>query len=216
MAKETESVVYATITNLEGLRQANTIEEQLQFEAKFQNGTPIRIRKTKEGYVQTIKERPKNQTGVQVSEETNQVVTAEFAEAFIRQCHRWLNKVRFTFNSKKVTLTATINGVFQTVHLPGLKFEVDCYKNGNDEFAPYCKIDIELDEVLNVLKKNYPDIKKFEFDFAIENLPFAPKDCILLSSATEEEKAKIGQMWDEHFNRSIEEYQEWVTKTQSP
>ena len=196
---ETEAVIYAKINNFEGFKQADYKENQVQLETKFANGTNCRTRHSsneeKNEFKFTFKAKVNSDSGIQVCKEHNIPITEEFFDDFKNIVDRVFYKVRYSFNSKEVELTFENNGEKITATIPNIKYEVDVYLDKDNNPNQWCKIDIEVDSVIDFLDTNYPELDSIKLHIKVSHLPFEPSDCILMSIATDEQKEFVNQLF---------------------
>lgn len=206
---ETEVVVYARIGNPDGLKQAVREEKHVQLEAEFTNGTRARVRKVESGqgvqYFFTFKLKDRKDQDEQVIESSVEHTT-EVDEAFFLGFHkvafREVKKTRYVFNSQSVTLTSTKPGDENPtkISLPAVEFEVDLFDGQPTEGAIsggeiWCKIDVEVDNILAYLKVNRPELTDVKLHLGISNLPFSPQNIIQATTENAQEREQIKELW---------------------
>lgn len=206
-SQETEIAVYAKITNPAGLDEAAEVEDQIQIEASFRTGHRIRIRKTikadKTSIEQTIKVKNEN-AGLKGSVEYSIPVTEDYLEGFKLCAEKMLIKRRYVFYSNEVTLSQENENNEVLEHkLPNVKYEVDVYKRPDGEFSQWCKIDVELDSILNYIKSNNLNVGKLRLNVSVKHLPFRPTEPILNQEATPEQHKFMGSLWENEFNHRL-------------
>lgn len=201
-AIETEVVIYATIGNPEGLNEAASKEEHVQLEAKFtKEGGRSRVRKVIKDddtdYIYTIKFKQKEESDqASASVEHNVEVDADFFEAFKAVSERALKKTRYTFNSESVTLKLQNGEEEQDIEIPNVQYEVDVYTKADGSISDWCKIDIEVDNIINYIAKHHKDLEGWKLKVKVSHLPFNPSECILGSEAnTEDNEKKVDDIW---------------------
>ena len=187
---ETEVVVYAQITDFEGLKQANSKEEQEQYNIKSQNTTTgakgsVRVRKTTVG--DTVNYTLANKVKIEselnqknIEEETS--ITENHFEAFKAICDEGMKKHRYKFNIESFVITDTETN--KKFNGPGGVFEVDVFLKEDGTYQEWCKIDIEVDEIFHYLKKEYEDVKDFSISLSVTSLPIKPINFYTNESAT--------------------------------
>jgi hypothetical protein len=204
---ETEVIIYAKVGNFEGLHGADEIEEQYQLDGKFENGMRCRVRRTTVNednkYYFTFKVPTSNQEGMEANVEYTDEVSQEFFEGFKKVAASAVNKTRFVFHSKNVTLTAKVDGSDRTFVLPSIKYEVDVYRDSNGHYIEWCKIDVEIDNVLDYINKNLPEHKEVNLSVKINHLPFQPGDAIVTQAADEKQQAFIDSLWKTRYNQEV-------------
>lgn len=207
--KETEYAVYAKISNAEGLKSAISQEHHLQVEAMLKSGAKTRVRAitTKDGkteYVYTLKLKNKEgEEGTEFNNEYNLDVDQTFLQAYQKAADKYVDKIRYKFTSENVQMKAVVDDKIMTLDLPNVTYEVDVYKNTEGNFCEWCKIDIEVDSILDHIKANYPHIKDIKLNVKVSHLPFQPTDAILAINANDAQKEFLSKLWDTQFNHFI-------------
>ncbi len=201
---ETEVVLYCRIGNPEALENAVRKEEHVQLEGEFVNGTRCRVRKTTRNeevsYVFTYKlkdRKEQNDTVIESSDERNAVVDEAFFQGFYKIAFREIHKVRYVFSSQNVTLSLTSSetGEPVKVQLPNVEFEVDVFTNQPEPGTLWCKIDVEVDNILNFVKEKHPELKDVKLHLGVSNLPFAPQDIIQAATDDGGQRDRISELW---------------------
>lgn len=194
---EIELCFIAEIRNREGLKEASDIEHHEQWEYRIpptEEGRKrgrIRVRATNKQdqfiYTETIKT-PHSQENNLGDTESTQTVTKEFFEVW-KSCFASIGqkKTRYTFTAENVKIKVQGN----ELSFPALKFEVDIFYNKEGKPSAYGKIDVEVQEIVEMIKKNYPDVDaaKFEIDFSV--LPLDIGKVYNCGTDNEEERALI-------------------------
>lgn len=203
--KETEYVIYAKIGNAEGLKSAISTEHHLQIEAMLKSGAKTRVRATTKdnitSYEYTLKLKHKeNEEGNEFNNEYNIQVDQTFLLAYQKAADKYVDKNRYKFKSEQVRMKAIIDDKPMEIDIPNIEYEVDVYKRKDGTFSQWCKIDIEVDNILNFIKANYPYIKDIRLNVKISHLPFEPTEAILVANATEEQHKFLSNLWDTEFN----------------
>lgn len=203
VSKENEVVFYAKIGNPEGLNEADSQEEHEQLSATFSNGSRCRVRKTTDSegsitYVYTFKVDTSDgdQDDINSNDEYNVEVDAQFFEGFRNVSENILTKRRYNFNSSSVKLTVGEGEDKRTLDIADVKYEVDVFIDDEGQLTDHCKIDLEVDTILDYLNANEPDIKDVKLNVSISHLPFEPSDVIIDVSASEEDRATINALWE--------------------
>lgn len=211
-SNETEIVVYAKIDNVEGLSKASSKEDHYQLEARFESGSKSRLRQVtiddNKEYLLTIKVKntPKEDDKeelVSESVEYTTVVDALFLKGYEQIASSSINKTRYIFISKDTALEYTKDDEKVTVTIPEIKYEVDVFKDSEGNDTEWCKIDVEVDNILNYLKVHHPELDEIDFIVRIAHLPFHPVKPIVMSSATDEQKEFIDNLWKTKFCKSL-------------
>lgn len=203
---ESEISIYAKIGEPEGLKQANHVEHQEQWEyrlpvPKGERGPKMRVRKTtidgRSECVETIKiplDTAKSLDKMAQVTEYPSVINEEYYQAWIKAFGtKGCKKTRYTFITTDVELTVGD----QVVQVPRLKYEVDVFLVNKDEASTWCKIDIEVDELLAYMAEHHPDIKNVALVVKISHLPFKPTQAILGNDPDPEKDAIRRQLWDQ-------------------
>jgi hypothetical protein len=193
--KETELTIYAKITDLAGLEQATSKEEHIQAEIKTDSGR-VRVRKTSKDnlieIVQTIKTKA-NDSGLI---ETSVKIDDEFFKAFLSLCPEYMDKHRYIFETTNVSLTTVDN---KTIELPKLVYDVDCFTKDDGSYHEWCKIDVEIDAILEYFNEHNLDIKDTALKVKVSHLSFKPIDAFIAENATDEQKQFIDELYSKCF-----------------
>jgi hypothetical protein len=207
--KETEVAIYAKIGNPNGLQEAASHEQHEQLEGKFAKGPKCRVRKTtkdnKDTYVFTFKVKGESaEETVTANKEFNVEVDNDFFEGFKTSvAEKFVLKTRYIFNSENVELTFNQDDEKKNITIPNILYEVDVYKKPDGSLSEWCKIDVEVDNILNFLDKEYPELKDVKLNIKISHLPFRPEEAILGSTEDEDKKAFLSDLWDNEFNHKV-------------
>ena len=204
MKQETELTFYGKIGNWSGFEQALSMEVQQQHSFFFNQDdekkkSQMRVRSTvKDGvavYEQTIK-LPVFNSDTQTfgNQEFSVEITEEFFHAWIKATQVYgIHKLRYIFLSKNVELDI---GNGEVITLPEIKYEVDVFLNKNGDKSKWCKIDIEMDHILDYLKEQHKDISKFDVKVKISSLPIQLENVFSAKTDNEEEKKAIAHFWN--------------------
>lgn len=210
-APETEIVIYARIGEPDGLKAADSIEEQEQVELKIEGMGKIRVRKTTSGgvtsYEQTVKRDIKDKVGGLDSQlENNIPIDAAFYEAFKSLGKTMMKKTRYIFKSKNVTMGITADGKIGTsVQLPEVLYEVDVFRIDSGNICAWCKIDIEVDRLETFITQNYPDLKNIKMNIKVSHLPFKPEQCFIDTGKLEPDMVEfLDELWTKYFRQPIQ------------
>ena len=187
---ETEVVIFAKIGNMDGLQQANSQEHQLQLTTSLGKQNTCRVRRTSKDdaveYTYTFK--LKNATEgavVPLQHEYNVAVTEDFFIGFKQVAEYAQDKIRYIFQSEKITLKYSENDEDKVIDVPDMIYEVDVFKKADGTFSEWCKIDIEIDKMMQYIDHNYPDIRDIKMSLKISHLPFEPKESFIGSENPE-------------------------------
>lgn len=197
--REDELVFYAKINNFDGLAKAQSKEAHEQWQITSPRGK-MRVRKTtKDGlapqYSQAIKAKDNPLGGSEKEDDT----TEEIFEAFKAIAVNGMIKDRYVFLAGKVSLKTEAGKQLIAEH--GVKYEVDVFpKADGSGYHEICKIDVELNSLMEAIKKVNPDVKSAKFKFNISELPFQPSDLVTGNhGCTPEQKAMIDKWYQEIF-----------------
>lgn len=203
--KESEVVIYAKIGDFQGLDKASKKVRHHQIESEFSNGQRCRVRKIeddgKETYEYTYKLKINTEADMSVNKEFTVEVDKEFFDNFKYVGNKQVIKDRYIFNSENVELVYMDGEDRKTISIPNVMYEVDVYEKEDGSFSEYCKIDVEVDNIINFLNKEYPELKDIKLNIKISHLPFVPENPIL--STDESKKEFLSNLWDNEFNRKI-------------
>lgn len=200
---EIELAFYARVTKPEGFQQAVDTEDHEQWEYKLppnEDGTPrgkVRVRATTKNdvteYVETIKEPNSGSGAVAGNDEHSTIISESYFRAWKRTFgQKGTRKTRYVYISKDVELE--IDG--QVVKLPEVKYEVDVLFNKAHQRSLWCKIDIEIDNLLAFLEEHHSELGKFDISVKLSSLPFGPEDAFSAVAADEAHQEAIKKFWD--------------------
>lgn len=203
---ETELCFYARIGDAEALENAIDIEHHEQWEYKViveddddneEYRGKVRIRRTeRDGQVkfeETIKLPVDSEAVTQGSHEYTVSITEEYFNAWKKLFgDKGYKKTRYVFLSKEVVL----DHHEEEIKLPDIKYEVDVFFDQEGQRAKWCKIDIEIDDILTYLKEHHPEIEKFDTTVWLSKLPFKPEDAFSAITDNDEQKEAIKAFWD--------------------
>ena len=206
LKSEAEIVVYARVGNFDGLKQADSVIEQHQLELYLPSKGKNRVRRSisadGEIYEATVKT-PKKSLGSDESSvamscvEENIPATPGFFEAFKYIASKMFVKKRYCFNGEKTTVSKGD----QKFDLPPIVYEVDVYERHDGKIVEWCKIDIEVDELLKAIN-SIPELKGVDIclDIKIKDLPFVPQDAFIVGSEnTDAQKRLVLKLWNEEY-----------------
>lgn len=206
--KEIELVMYAKIGNIDGLQQASEKIHQREIIGNMivpglDKPQRWRIRETNDhSYEFTVKKRVENSQGLNEFIEDNVVVSKDLWNTLKNCASKAHDKYRYVFIAENVTLNyrhKDFDDARQAV-IPKLKYEVDVYLPPNSSEPKWCKIDIELQDALAYLEKNFPEIDKAKVNISVSHLPFKPVNVILSSDQDPQKQQILGQVWETQFN----------------
>lgn len=211
--KETEVVVYAKVGEPARLEECASYEDHVQLETKFQNGTRCRVRKTtkdtKDAYHFTFKipTVSDDKSGMESNQEVTVEVDEDFFKAFLQVAERKLVKRRYNFTSENVTLTVQDQGQDRDIVIPNIQYEVDIYTKEDGQVSEWCKIDVEVDNIITYIESNHKEIGDIKLMVKVSQLPFAPSSTILAMNATDEQRIKIDEIWKEFSQSTVQNAQ---------
>lgn len=208
---ETELCFYARIGDAEALENAIDIEHHEQWEYKViveddddneEYRGKVRVRRTeRDGQVkfeETIKLPVESEAVTQGNHEYTVSITEEYFDAWKKLFgDKGYKKTRYVFLSKEVML----DHHEEEIKLPDIKYEVDVFFDQEGQRAKWCKIDIEIDDILAYLKEHHPEIEKFDTTVWLSKLPFKPEDAFSAVTDDEEQKEAIKAFWDRFAHR---------------
>lgn len=205
---ETEVAIYCRVNNPEGLQQCVRSENHHQLEGKFENGVKCRVRMITPGgsstparYYFTYKLRDED-SNVDASREFTVEVDQEFFEGFKKIASRSLVKTRYVFTSESVTMTLSSSEKKEEVTIPNVEYEVDVYTREDGTVSQWCKIDVEIDPIVDYLTKEHPHLDGMRLNIKVSHLPFQPTDAILPNKADTEQQAQLDEIWKE-FTQTV-------------
>lgn len=135
-------------------------------------------------YTFTVKTKTKSGEGMDEHKETTNLITEDIFNSLFEKATLHTEKTRFTFKSKR----SYINIKNEKFPLPDIFYEVDVYKDKDNELFDYCKIDVELNKVLDYIENIFPDIKEIDLKLKLNHLPFKPTNIIDANNCSDEEK----------------------------
>lgn len=207
--REDEIVFYAKIVNFDGLSKAATVEAHDQWEIKEPKGR-IRVRKTtvlksltdssivspenqKPTYVQTIKTRDMA-AGIAGGTEIDSEITAQFFESFKAISPQGMVKTRYVIPTSKISVKIVDTS---TIVEADANFEIDVFSDSEGKPYEWCKVDVEINNILEAITKVFPGTSSINFDIDTGNLPFDPSQIIF--GKDEVSKKKISELYDKYF-----------------
>lgn len=201
-AMETELVLYAKVNEPTMLDQCSDKERHVQVEGTFSTGVRCRVRHINKGgedtYEFTYKLKSETKEGgnnVEACVEHTVAVDKPFFDDFLKVAERVITKTRFIFNSQRISMKLNKDSEdAEVIEIPNVQFEVDVFDNQPQEEL-WCKIDLEVDNILNFLKTNYPQVKDIKLVATVTTLPFKPDNILLGHSQDDKVKDKISELW---------------------
>jgi hypothetical protein len=206
---ETEIAIYAKIGNFEGLKEASKVIQQHQVEGQFSTGVRCRVRKETIGdqtdYVFTTKVlNHVSDSGAVSRNEYSIPVEESFFTMFTNNiATKMLLKERYEFNSTNVSVQLNLPGQTEptVIEAPAIKYEVDVYTKSDNTKSNWCKIDVELDDLIKFINEKHPELRgNYSVNVKVSHLPFQPSETMLGSSKDPKEMATMSQIWDGEWN----------------
>ena len=200
---EREITIYARVGDPDGLNQADAVEQHEQWEVRLpvigENSAKRRqrVRETISDGVsrfdETIKIDIDGETAVQSTIEVSTPIEADYFEAWKQHFgERGVLKTRYTFHAKKVSVT--MEG--KEIEIPNIKYEVDIFRTETGERSRWCKIDVEIDSLLDFLDRKGISFDDVEMVVKVTHLPFKPEQCFLHSVGNEQHDQSVKKFWD--------------------
>ena len=213
---ENEITVYAKMTNLEGLKEASVIELHEQYEMKPATKTlpdgsntagkgKIRVRKTTTGEVVRYEMTTKVKTSagkLDSNMEYTVPIDVEYFNAFKSICSSGMTKTRYLFPINKTVLTGISEGetdISFAVKKKQACYQVDVFSDPEGNTYSWCKIDIEIDAITEVVFDRISDDTNLKIVAKVSSLPFGPKEMFIGRSATEEQKKLMDYLYENMF-----------------
>lgn len=181
---EIESVYYLKLNDasLQALNKADSSEYHEQWQVKAPHGsirvralsaTPIEKSESDIAYILTIKKDGK---------ENEMPIRKESFELFKATSDRGMFKRRFTFDIDVSQMDA-----FQRAYWRGLKWEVDVFILPDGNVAPWCKVDLEVNNTIQKHSAQRPRLP----------IPYSA-----LLTERPQDKDAVGELYDKYFLRS--------------
>lgn len=202
-SNEIELCFMVEVRRPEGYAEASAIEIHDQSDYKLPPGEgglrrgKLRVRKTTKNnevsYVETIKT-PLDPTSLLGDHEENNDITESFF-------HTWRaayqvpsqTKIRHTFASD----SAVMNYQGTEVKLPPIHFEFDVFVDAQGHKSKWAKVDIEVQDVIKMLKESYDDVDAAKFEIKFDSLPLDIGQVVSMVTKNADERAAI----DNFFKR---------------
>ncbi len=200
--EEDEVTIYAKIMNPEGLAQASYIEQHEQAEVKTKAGK-IRIRKTTQNgrlptYELTTKT-PVASQGTFKNIETTKKINEEIYNMFMSVCSDFMSKTRYVFKAEQLRIKR--GDMDATIKTNELKYEVDVFTKADGSISQWCKIDLEVDKIAEILTANNVTVQNLKLVASISGLPFEP-DYVAIDNRDNDDpdrKAFITALYQKEF-----------------
>lgn len=200
--RENELVVYAKITNPDGLREALAYEQHEQASIKTPLGS-IRIRKIvtegKDPYFEITSKKKISDGTTQDSIEITKRISEDVYNLFMNACDKFMSKTRYIFKAEKITVKQ--NKMVAAIEVKDINIEVDVFSKPDGGTSEWCKIDIELDKLREIIESNNIQIKDIKLTAIISKLPFRPNTVVLDDKTDEnpDKKALIDALYEKEF-----------------
>lgn len=203
---EREITIYARVGEPDRLSEAVFTEQHEQWEKKLppsETGakTKMRIRQTvsqdgKTDYTETFKVEIEGAGALNsVIEETTDIDESYFAAWRKHMAEKGSYKKRYVFKAEKSSVK-----VGETIeHIPGVKYEVDILMTRDGKKSRWCKIDVEIDGILEVLDRKGISFEDVDTVVRVSHLPFKPEHCFLAGDGVPEHEEAVSRFW-EAFN----------------
>lgn len=197
ISAENEIAIYARITNFSGLEKATRIIEQEQYEIKSGIKGKIRVRKETfqqvDTYTLTTKVSSPSNSSVSNTEFTISI-DREFFDSFRQIANKGMKKSRYMFPISQLIIDNR-----PLKNLPETYFEVDVFTRPDGLKFSWCKIDLELDNILRSISKKLDDEFKLKIIARISDLSFKPVEMFIGDQATEEQNKLLDVLFKEVF-----------------
>lgn len=200
--QETEVVIYAKVTNPEGLSQAFSVEQHEQAQIKSAKGS-VRIRKIivdgKEPRFEMTSKQKSTDSNVQSSLETTERINESVYNLFMLTCETFMSKTRYIFKAE--TIKGKKGEMEFEIKAKNINFEVDVFRRPDGKTSQWCKIDLEIDKLKETLTTNDIDVKDIKLVARIGQLPFKPNNIVLDdgSEAEPEKRELITALYSSEF-----------------
>lgn len=142
-------------------------------------------------YTFTVKTEVKSDDGMDEHKEITNLITEDIFNSLFEKATLYTEKTRYTFKSN----SSFINFENKKFILPDILYEVDVYKDKNNLIFDYCKIDIELNKVLDYINTTFPNIKEIDLKLKLSHLPFKPINVIDSNNCSDEDKELIDNFY---------------------
>ena len=201
-ATETEVVIYAKVTNPEGLSQANSVEQHEQAQVKTAKGS-VRIRKIiiegREPYYEMTSKQKQDSAVVKTSIETTERINQHVYDMFMLVCESFMSKTRYIFKAE--TIRGKKGDMEFEIKAKDINFEVDVFRKQDGKTSAWCKIDLEVDKLKSILESNDIGVQDIKLIARIGQLPFKPNDIILDDGddSNPTKRALITQLYSSEF-----------------
>lgn len=188
ISTEKEFTFYARITDFEGLKAASSYEFQDQC-GFFINGKSIRIRATTVDSETTYELTVKTKTPDGHHLEHSAPATRAQFEVFKQTSEEGLRKMRYYYPVRKITVGDVVN---PSADNP-IVFEVDVFFNEDGSPNPWCKIDLEVQDLLKNLTGPH------RLNVTLDNIPLGLTDVMTRYGADAQTHKKIDLLYETVF-----------------
>lgn len=199
---EEEVVIYAKIGNMEGLQQASYIEQHEQAEIKTPIGK-VRVRKTSRNGRSPVFEMTTKKTisvgAITRDRERTKSINEDIYNMFIEVCPVFMSKTRYVFKAEQLRIKR--GDMDATIKTSDLKFEVDVFTKADGSISEWCKIDLEIDKIKEIMEKNNVQVKDIKLVASISKLPFEPDNVVIDSKNDKDpdKRALITELYQHEF-----------------
>lgn len=202
-SNEIELCYMVEVRRPEGFAEASAIEIHEQYEYKLppcEDGHrrgKIRVRKTtannEHSYTETIK-LPHDPSSLLGDTEVNTEVNEVFFNAW-RHIYRadGQHKIRHTF----IATSAVMSYQGTEIKLPPVHFELDVFIDKTGSKSKWAKVDIEVQDIIKMLKESYEEVDVAKFEIKFDCLPLDIGQVVSMVTKHSEERAAI----DNFFKR---------------
>lgn len=205
---EREWTIFCRIGNPSALAALPDFEDHQQYEAQIGTGGRCRVRKTtkagRDRYTHTLKVRVDDPDGLTHHQESTVDVDEDYFNGFAAIATTQWRKRRYRYQCHDVKLTLATQPQPVILELPSLCYEIDVFAKPGGSIAEWCKIDVEMDQVLNYLATNYSQLS-YEVKLKISHLPIEPQQAFLKEKATPEQLAWLEHLFQHEFAYPIEQ-----------
>lgn len=187
---EEEIVIYAKIGNMEGLQQASFVEQHDQAELKSPVGK-VRVRKTTRNGRNPIFDMTNKITisvgATKKDREKTKSINEEIYNMFMEACPTFMSKTRYVFKCEQLRIKR--GDMEATIKTSDLVFEVDVFTKSDGTVSEWCKIDLEIDKIKDIMLENNITVNQIKLVASISALPFEP-NTIVVDSPNEKDADK--------------------------
>ena len=192
---EREICFLAKIGSPAGLQQAFAKESHVQAKLKGGPGKSVRVRKISQDgktprFEMTTKiEIPGDKANVAASTEITDKIREGTFETFLAACEDYMVKDRYTFRSERIIVNG--NDTETVVETNGLAFEVDVFIRKDRKTSEWCKIDLEIDKLREILTSKGLTIKDYDLKAHLSALPLGLSDVLILDDEDDDDKQEL-------------------------